>query len=249
MAARIEERGGSSGVPFVAGPEASGGSGYDADTILAVRYGVHEGYERVVLDLGTGDKPALRVPEWTLMSPRGDGLLRLTLPSVSTTGVSDGRFGNALLKSFHVVLAPEGGMYADILARKAFTYRVLELSYPARLVVDFKPSGKPLEVPLPRVSGHTVLVEPRAGARLHTPLTVSAYSRNFEGSNTVVLVDSRGRVVLRRTIQSNDWSETWGYFEATLDLPPFGSRGTLRVGTQSARNGTFDGVEVPIHGG
>jgi hypothetical protein len=249
VAARTEERGGSPRVPFVASPEASGGSSYEADTILAVRYGVHEGYERVVLDLGTGAKPAETVPEWTLMSPRGDGLLRLTLPSVSATGVSDGRFGNALLKSFYVVRAPEGGMFVDVLARRAFTYRVLELSNPARLVVDFKPSGKSLEAPLPRAGGNTVLVEPRAGARIHTPLTVSGYSRNFEGSNTVVLVDSKGRIVIRRTVESNDWSETWGYFEATLDLQPFGARGTLRVGTQSAQNGTFEGVEVPIHGG
>jgi hypothetical protein len=177
VAARGEERGGPSGVTFVARPEASGGSKQEADTILAVRYGVHEGYERAVLDLGTGDKPALRVPEWTLMSPRGDGLLRLTLPSVSATGVPDGRFGNALLKSFYVVRAPDGGMFVDVLARRAFTYRVLELADPARLVVDFKPAGKPLEVPPPRVGGHTVLVEPRAGARIHTPLTISGYSQ------------------------------------------------------------------------
>ena len=248
VAARIEERGGSSGGPFVASPEASGGSSYDADTMLAVRYGVHEGYERVVLDLGTGDKPAETVPEWTLMSPQGDGLLRVTLPSVSATGVSEGRFGDDLLKSFYVVRAPEGGMFVDVLARRAFTYRVLELSDPARLVVDFKPSGKPLHVPLPRAGGNTVLVEPRAGARIHAPLTVSGYSRNFEASNAVVLVDSKGEVVVRQTVESNDWSETWGYFEATLDLQPFGTRGTLRVGTQSARDGTFEGVEVPIHG-
>jgi hypothetical protein len=248
VAARIEERGGSSGVPFVASPEASGGSSYDADTMLAVRYGVHEGYERVVLDLGTGDKPAETVPEWTLMSPQGDGLLRVTLPSVSATGVSDGRFGDDLLKSFYVVRAPEGGVFVDVLARRAFTYRVLELSDPARLVVDFKPSGKPLHVPPPRAGGNTVLVEPRAGARIHAPLTVSGYSRNFEASNAVVLVDSKGEVVVRQTVESNDWSETWGYFEATLDLQRFGKRGTLRVGTQSARDGTFEGVEVPIHG-
>ncbi len=248
VAPRIEERGGSSGRPFVASPEASGGSSYDADTMLAVRCGVHEGYERVVLDLGTGDKPAERVPEWTLMSPQGDGLLRVTLPSVSATGVSEGRFGDDLLKSFYVVRAPEGGMFVDVLARRAFTYRVLELSDPARLVVDFKPSGKPLHVPLPRADGNTVLVEPRAGARIHAPLTVSGYSRNFEASNAVVLVDSKGEVVVRQTVESNDWSETWGYFEATLDLQPFGTRGTLRVGTQSARDGTFEGVEVPIHG-
>jgi hypothetical protein len=29
----------------------------------------------VVLDLVTGDEPAEVVPEWTLMSPKGDGLL------------------------------------------------------------------------------------------------------------------------------------------------------------------------------
>jgi hypothetical protein len=147
----------------------------------------------VVLDLGTGEEPAETVPEWTLMSPKGDGLLRVTLPSVSATGVSDGRFGDDLLKSFYVVRAPEGGMFVDVFARRAFTYRVLELSDPAQLVVDFKPSGEPLEVPLPRAGGNTVLVEPRAGAWIDPPLTVSGYSRNFEASNTVVLVDSRGK--------------------------------------------------------
>ena len=248
VAARIEEKGGSSGVPFIASPEASGGSSYEADTMLAVRHGVHEGYERVVLDLGTAGEPAETVPEWTLMSPKGDGLLRVTFPSISATGVSDGRFGDDLLKSFYVVRAPGGGMFVDVFARRAFTYRVLELSDPARLVVDFKPSGKPLEVPLPRAGGNTVLVEPRAGAWIDTPLTVSGYSRNFEASNTVVLVDSKGEVVFRQIVKSNDWSETWGYFEATLDLPPFSRRVTLRAGTESAQDGTFEGVKVPVHG-
>jgi hypothetical protein len=241
-----EETRGSSGVPFVVDSEASGGSSYEADTVLAVRYGLHEGYERVVLDLGTGEEPAETVPEWTLMSPKGDGLLRVTLPSVSATGVSDGNFGDDLLKSFYVVRAPEGGMFVDVLARRAFAYRVLELSDPARLVVDFKPSGKPLEVPLPRVSGNTVLVEPRADARIDTPLTISGYSRNFEASNTVVLTDSKGEVIAQQNVRSNDWTSTWGYFEATLDLPSFSGRGTLRVGAESARDGTFEGVEMPV---
>ena len=81
-----------------------------------------------------------------------------------------------------------------------------------------------------------------------TPLTVSGYSRNFEASNIVVLVNSKGEVVAQQTVRSNDWISTWGYFEATLDLPPFGRRGTLRVGIESARDGTFKGVEVPIRG-
>ena len=248
VAATAGETTGSSGAPFVARSEASGGSSYKADTILAVRYGAHEGYERVVIDLGTGDEPAETVPEWSLMSAADDGLLRVTLPSTSATGVSDGKLGDALLEGFHVVRAPEGGMFVDVFARKAFVYRVLELSDPARLVVDFKPGGKHLDVPLPAVGGNTVLVEPRADARIGDPLTVYGYSRNFEASNTIVLTDSDGEVVVRSTVLSNDWTSTWGYFEATLDLPPFSGKGTLRVGAKSARDGTFEGVEIPVRG-
>jgi hypothetical protein len=127
--------------PFVAAPNAGGGSGCHADSMLGVRYGSHEGYERVVLDLGTGDQPAQTVPRWTLSSPNGGGLLRVNLPSASATGVSSGGFGDRLLASFHVVRAPEGGKFVDFFARSAFLYRVLEVGDPARLVVDFKPAA------------------------------------------------------------------------------------------------------------
>jgi Immunoglobulin-like domain of bacterial spore germination len=236
----------SSGVPFVARTEASGGSGYDADTVLAVRYGLHEDYERVVLDIGSGEEPAGTVPQWTLASPKGDGLLRVTLPSASATCVSDGKFGDGLLENFHVVRAPEGGMFVDFFARKAFLYRVLELGDPARLVVDFKPTGGDLKVPLPAEGGDTVLVEPRSRARISDPLMVSGYSRNFEAANTITLTNPDGKVLVRRTVRSNDWSYTWGYFEATFDLPPVAGKGTLKVGTQSARDGSFEGVEIPV---
>jgi hypothetical protein len=93
-----------------------------------------------------------------------------------------------------------------------------------------------------------VLVEPRVGARVGDTLTVSGYSRNFEASNSIALTDSGGRIVVRRTVLSNDWASTWGYFEATLDVPPFGGKGTLRVGARSARDGNFEGVEVPVKG-
>jgi hypothetical protein len=234
--------------PFVADPETSGGSSFQADSLLAVRYGAHEGYERVVLDLGTGAEPAGMVPEWRLTSPAGDGLLRVELPSVSATGVSDGRFDGALLRDFYVVRAPEGGMFVDVFADEGFTYRVVGLSEPARLVVDFKPSGTPLGMPLPEEGGNTVLTRPRSGDRVESPLTVSGYSRNFEGNNVVVLTDSEGRVLGRWSVGSNDWATTWGYFEATLDLPAFSGKGTLRVGAESARDGSFEGVEIPVRG-
>ncbi|CAN5702923.1 hypothetical protein BH24ACT21_BH24ACT21_05250 [soil metagenome] len=238
----------SSGGPFVADPQARGGEGYGADGILGVRYGVHEDYERVVIDLGAGGQPAGSAPEWVLSSPTGDGVLRVTVPSVSMTRVSDGAFSGPLLKDFHVVRAPEGGMFVDIFAESAFTYRVTELLDPARIVVDFKPSEATLDLPLPAESANTILVEPRRGTRVDNSLTISGYSRNPEASNTLVLTDAAGQELVRDTVMSNDWTATWGYFETTLDLPPFSGRATLKVGAESARDGTFEGVEIPVFG-
>ncbi|HEX2729191.1 MAG TPA: Gmad2 immunoglobulin-like domain-containing protein, partial [Rubrobacteraceae bacterium] len=234
--------------PFTASPVASGGANLDADSILAVRHGDHDGYERVVVDFGTGAKPAGSVPEWTLDSPTGDGLLRVSFPSVSATRVSDGDLGEGILRDFHVVRGPEGGMFADFFATGAFTYRVRELIAPARLVVDFKSSEMPLGRPLPAEGGKTVLTQPREGELVGSPLTVSGYSRNFEAANTIVLTDAGGEVVARKSVPANDWSVTWGYFEATLDAPSFSGQGTLRVGSGSARDGSFEGVEIPIRG-
>jgi hypothetical protein len=235
----------SSGVPYIARTQTSGGSGYDADTVLAVRYKVYEDYERAVIDLGTGLEPSGPVPEWSLVSQEGNGLLRVSLPSASATCVSDGEFGDGLLESFHVVRAPEGGMFMDIFAREVFLYRVVELGDPARLVVDFKPKGD-LRVPLPAEGGDTVLVEPRPHASISDPLTVSGYSRNSEATNTITLIDSNGKVLVRRSVRSNEWNHSWGYFEATLDLPSLSGNGTLKVGTEDARDGSFEGVEIPV---
>lgn len=234
--------------PFTDAPEARGGSRFQSDGILAVRFGEHEGYERVVVDLGAGEKAVRRVPEWTMTSPKGDGLLRVTFPSVDATRVSDGDFGGTLLKDFHVVRAPEGGMFIDILSRKAFTYRILELRDPARLAVDFKPSIASLAMSAPSEHGNTVVTEPRSGASVGGTLTVSGYSRNPEASNTITLMDAEGEAIAGETVRGNDWSETWGYFETTLDAPPFIGKGTLKVGTASARDGAFEGVEVPVRG-
>jgi hypothetical protein len=233
-------------IPFVAKPQASGGSGYDADTVLAVRYEVNEDYERAVIDLGTGLEPAGPVPEWNLVSQEGKGLLRVTLPSASATCVSDGEFGDGLLESFHVVRAPEGGMFMDIFTRETFLYRVVELEDPARLVVDFEPK-RDLKAPLPAEGGETVLVEPRSHASISDPLTVNGYSRNSEAANAITLIDSDGNILVRRIVLGNDRGHhTWGYFEATLDLPSLPKKGLLKVGTENGRDGSFEGVEIPV---
>jgi hypothetical protein len=120
---------------------------------------------------------------------------------------------------------------------------------PARLVLDFRPAGEDLDVPPPAQGGDTVLLEPRPNSVVSDPLTVSGYSRNPDAANTITLTGPRGKILVRRTVRSNDWNHTWGYFEATIDLLPFSGKGALKVGTGNARDGTFEGVEIPIRTG
>jgi hypothetical protein len=233
-------------VPFTAAPEMNGGSGEAADGIRGVRFGEHDGYERAVVDFGSGGEPAPQVPVWSLSSPTGEGYARITFPSVDATSVSGGTFGGSILDNFYVVRAPGKGMFVDIFATGAFLYRVIELSNPGRLVIDYRPASVDLSFPIPAQAERTVLFEPREGEAITSPLRVSGYSRNFEASNTLVLRDASGKVLAQRTVLSNDWAETWGYFETSLEFPTFEGRAILRVGAESARDGSFEGVEVPV---
>ena len=237
---------GTTGAPFTAVPEMSGGAEGVADDILGVRFERSEGYERAIIDFGSGGAPASRVPAWSLSSPTGEGYARITFPDVEATSVSDGSLGGFILDNFYVVRAPGGGMFVDLLATGAFQYRLTELSDPGRLLIDYRPANVELEFPLPAQAERTVLFEPRVGEAATNPLRISGYSRNFEASNTVMLRDSSGDVLLQTTVLSNDWLDAWGYFEASLEIPAFEGQAVLQVGTESPRDGSFEGAEVPI---
>jgi hypothetical protein len=224
----------------------NGGSEGAADSIRAVRFSAHEGYERAAISFGSEDAPASQVPVWSLSSPTGEGYARITFPGVDATSVSDGTFGGSILDNFYVVRAPGEGMFVDILATGAFQYRVSELPDPGRLIVDYRPASVELGFPIPAQTNRTVLFEPREGEAITSPLRVSGYSRNFEASNTIMLRDPSGNVLAQKTVLSNDWAETWGYFEASLEFPAFDGRATLGVGTESSRDGSFEGAEVPV---
>jgi hypothetical protein len=172
----------------------------------------------------------------------------VSLPSVVSTAVSDGSLGNGFLEGFHIVRAPDGGVFVDILSSEAFTYRTIDFTDPARLVVDFRSSESETRIPPPTEGGNTVVTTPRADEAISNPLTVSGYSRNFEANNEISLLDASGNPIAQTNAASNDWAATWGYFEATLEVPEFTGPGTLRVGSQSARDGSFEGVEIPVSG-
>ena len=233
---------------FVASPEESGGIPGAADSIRDVRFGTHEGYERVVLDFGSGGAAAGRVPAWTLSSPAGEGYARVYLPGVFSTATTGGDLGGSLVDDYYAVISPDGGLFVDVFATGAFQYRALELSEPGRLAIDFQPAVVDLDFPLPATGGNTVLMSPRPGEVVESPLTVSGYSRNFEAANTIRLLDASGDVLAEETVLANGWTETWGYFEASVPFEDFSGTATLQVGTDSPRDGAFEGVEIPISG-
>jgi hypothetical protein len=231
---------------FTAAPEMSGGSQGAADSIQGVRFSKHEGYERAVIGFSSQGAPASQVPLWTLSSPIGEGYVRITFPGVDFTAATDGKFGGSILDNFYVVRAPGGGMFVDIFATGAFQYRVMELSDPGSLVVDYRPANVDLSFPMPARGQKTVLFQPRWREAIASPLRISGYSRNFEASNIITLTDSSGHVLSQSTVSSNDWTETWGYFETWLTVPIFQAQANLRVGSNSPRDGSFEGVEVPV---
>src|SRR5215203_1444218 len=234
-------------VPFTASPKMKGGLDGAADSIREVRFGRHEGYERAAIDFGSEGAPASRVPAWSLRSsPTGEGYARITFPGIDATSETDGTFGGSILDNFYVVRAPGGGMFVDVFATGAFRYQVMELSNPGRLVLDYYPTSGDLSFPIPARAKKTVLFEPRQGEAITSPLRLSGYSRNFEASNTITLRASSGEILFQRTVLSNDWTETWGYFEASLEFPAFEGLATLRVGGENPRDGSFEGVEVPV---
>lgn len=232
--------------PFTVTSAMSGGSEGSADSIREVRFGEHEGYERAVIDFGLEDTPASRVPPWTLSSPTGEGYARITFPTVDATSVSDLTFGGSIMDNLYVVRAPGGGMFVDVFATGAFQYRVIELSEPGRLALDYRPASVDLSFPIPAQDEKTVLLQPREGEAITSPLRVAGYSRNSEASNTIILRDSSGNLLSRSTVLSNDWLETWGYFDASLEFPSFEGPATLLVGSESPRDGSFEGVEVLV---
>lgn len=232
---------------FTASPGAQGGTAGAADSIRDVRFGSHGSYERAVIDFTLNGAAASHVPRWKLSSPTGEGYSRISFPGLKDTSVTDGSFGGSIMDDYYVVRAPEGGFFMDLFAKGAFQYRVFALSDPGRLVVDYRPASVNLSYPLPVRSEKVVVMQPRKGEKITSPLRVSGYSRFFEGSTTMILKKSQGgNILARKTVEANDWSKTWGYFQGTLSFPSFSGRAILEVGTQSPKNGAFEGVKIPV---
>ena len=242
---RVEEASAEGGRWFGAEAEMNGGEAGAADRIEGVRFQVFDDYERLLIDFGRRDGRPAGVPRWSVESPPEGGYVRVRFPGITATKITDEDFVGSVLDELYVVRDRGGGLFADAFAMHAFRYRVTELPESGRLAVDFRGVREELELP-PTTSDKVVVLQPREAEKIGSPLSVQGYARLFEGQVTISLLDRDRRVISLRTVRANDWTTAWGLFVATLEYSGYKGLATLRVGSNSPKDGSFVGTETEI---
>lgn len=229
---------------FVASAQISGGEAGAADRIEGVRFQIFDDYERLLIDFGR-DGGSAGIPRWSVESPAEGGYLRLRFPGVASTGITDRDFVGSVMDQLYLVRDRGGGLLADVFAMQEFHYRVTELPDSGQLAVDFRGAREELDLP-PTTGDRVVVVQPREAEEVGSPLTVQGYTRLFEGQVTVSLLSREREVLSTKTVRASDWAAAWGLFETTLEFSNYAGSATLRVGSESPRDGSFVGTETEV---
>lgn len=233
-----------------AAPTVTDGEEMPAARITDIRFGQHPDFDRLVIDFATDEGDASAVPHWRIEKAPGEGVVRIHLPTVIETAFTDAQLADKLdwFTQVYVVRASDLSLFVDVFIPIEYQIRVQELRDPLRLVIDVAPGGKETHA-LPVTAKNTVLITPRPGATIQGTVTISGYSRNFEGNNVIILQDSDGNELARAIATSTDYIETWGYFSTELTVPNRTGAGKLLVGDFDAQDGKFQGVTIPVRFG
>ena len=219
----------------------------DAASIGNVRWEIHEGCERVVVDLLTADgAPAGTLGESSVGYRAESGVIRIDLPAVET-GIADAKIEGGLAQRMFVVRTATGNLAVDIHLGSgvAALVRASEIREPARVVVDIaQRAGDDLQVIAPLVVDNLVLLTPAPGPARY-PLNVSGYARTFEANVTARLVVD-GSISAAESTTAADWLDAWGEFAVTFETGPPGDV-TLLVGEVAAADGHLEGGAIRLH--
>lgn len=236
------------GGPFVADEAVATGASSSGDPhrVGAIRWQRHDGCERLVIDLAGADGGAAGgAGAVTAEVLRGLGVVRVGLRDVEgiDPDATDATFAGPLARAAYSVIAPEGRhVYVDVHLGEAAEATVSTLGDPARVVVDLRPGGGPVPGPAPS-HRRVVVLEPRPGPATY-PLMVTGYARTFE-ANVVVRLERAGVDVYDDFTTASAWAEGWGHYSFTIPDGPSGAV-VLHVGEHSARDGSWEGVAVPL---
>lgn len=220
------------GDPFLEnGPLLAAGAGRgDASRITGLAATEGPGCEELTITLATSaGAPATSTGPVEVQILRDLGVIRILLPDVTETSITDGVFELSLADRVFVVRDATGSLFVDVHLGDAALARASIRESPARVVVELTPGGSPLPPPAAR-SDLIVVLAPR-GAKASYPLVVEGYSRTFEG-NVVARLVKGGKVAAEEITTATDYVTTWGQFSLEFDDGPQG-RVELTVGDEA----------------
>lgn len=215
----------------------------DSGTIGAISWTAEEDCETFTVDFQTSEgAPATTPPTASVFHLDTFQVLRVRLLGVGASVVTDQLVDTDLVDRLYVVRSLDGGMFIDLHLASPAGARVETTSPPARLVLTLKPGLVPV-TGFSTISDRVVVTSPADGATVDPFLTVSGYSRTFE-ANVTLIATAGHDVLMERTTTAADWSETWGEFRSTVNMPT--GRVSLFVGETSPEDGALEGATIHL---
>ena len=223
--------------------ESSGGEAGAADRIEDVRFQIFDGYERLIVGFGGGERE-VGVPRWTVESPEG-GATSASASGVRSTRLAHEDFVGSTLNELYVVRDRGSGLFVDVFGTHGFRYRVTDMPESGRLAVDLRGISEEILFP-PTTGNRSVVPQLREAEEVESPIDVRGYARHFEGQVTASLRERERDILASKTVRINDWATAWDLFQTTLEFSGYEGLATLRVGGRSAKDGSFVGTETEV---
>lgn len=214
----------------------------DSGTIGAISWSEEEDCETFTIDFQTSEgAPATTPPSAVVSHLETFQVLRIRLFNVDATVVTDQLVETTLVDRLYVVRSLDEGMLVDLHLAEPAQARMEAASSPARLTLVLKPGLVPI-TGFATITDRLVVTTPPAGI-VDPFLTVTGYSRTFEG-NVTLIATAGNDVVMERSTTAADWSETWGEFRSTLSLPL--GEVSLFAGEAGPEDGSLEGATIRL---
>ena len=216
----------------------------DTTTIGLISWQAVEGCELFTIRFETTEgAPATTPPTIVLDFIETRQVLRIWTAADSTV-ITDHLVETPLVDRMFVVRGLAGGMFIDLHLKGPAQARGEISNSPASLKIELQGGVQSFDSAAV-YAGNTVLTAPADGGQVASgaPLEVEGYARVFE-ANVHMVATIDGENVAETSATAADWTETWGEFTSSIQLP----RGdvSLFVGEQSPDDGEMTGVTIDL---
>ena len=216
----------------------------DTNTLGLISWQAEEGCERFTVRFETTEgAPATTPPTVVVDFIESRQVLRVWTAADSTV-VTDQLVETSLVDRMFVVRGLAGGMFIDLHLNSPAQARAEVSNSPARLMLELEGGVQPFDSTA-AYAGNAVVTTPADGTQAPSgiPLEVTGYARVFE-ANVLIVATIDDQMVAETTATAADWTEAWGEFTASIQLPPGGV--SLFVGEQSPADGALVGVTIDL---